>query len=89
MQQFVSAEDGAANCFHMVAVLESQVCEEGAGPDVDVDVPLAGCACFLALDVQNTFNTLSRRAIWRLFEKQYLRVNSLPQGLDGMYCVCF
>ena len=81
----MSAEDGAANCFHKVAVLERQVREEGAGTDVDADAPRAGCACFLALDVLNAFNTLSRRAIWRLFEKHYLRVDRPPQGLDGMY----
>ena len=42
----------------------------------------------LALDVQNSFNSLSRHAIWRLFEKHYLRVDCPLQGLDGMYNAC-
>ena len=67
MQQFVAAEDGAANCFHMIAALEREVREAGAhqgregGPQCR--------ACFLALDVKNAFNTLSRRATLRLFDK--------------------
>ena len=75
VQQFVSAEDGAANCFYMFSALERQVREEGACPDVDVDAPRAACACFLALDVRNAFNALSRRAIWKVCEKHYLRVD--------------
>ena len=72
VQQFVAAEDGAANCFHMVAALDREAREAGAhqgregGPQCR--------PCFLAWDVKNAFNTLSRRAIWRLFDKHYLSV---------------
>ena len=42
MQQFVAAEDGAANCVHMIAALERKVREAGARPGRDGGGTLQG-----------------------------------------------
>ena len=83
-QQFVTFKDGAANCFHALASLERHVREAGPAPQPPLDGQREP-ACLQALDLRDAFNALSRRAIWRLIDRYYLR--STPGTRGRVSCV--
>ena len=92
----MAAKDGASNCYHIIAALAEEVRQAGGQSDRGGGGFESGRAhliedervCIMALDLRNTCNCLSWRAIWRFFKRYYLLQDRPAGGVTGLYKVC-